>query len=161
MGKQLWTGSEGFCMCINMDTQASKGNTCMQNNRQNQECAGGGLPPGIQMDWKEVKIFKGFAHSQSFNMINVSVWWAQYTFYLFVYYFSIFLPFFLWRHLKTSNSTEIHQGNWSHTSNTDEHQRGRIILKLEIRLFGGFGEQNTKHTFIQGQSLLHWELGEL
>lgn len=61
-------GSEGSGLCINMDTQASKGNTRIQNNRQNQEHAGGGLPPGMQMGWKEVKIIKGLI------ILKVSTW---------------------------------------------------------------------------------------
>lgn len=153
-GRQLWMGREGDSLCLNRDTQASRDSTGPQTNRQNQECSGG------RATWhtdglKRRKIFKGFAPSQSFNVINVSAWWTRYIFIYLCIIFLPFFPFFLWRHLKTSNCTEMHQCNWSHTSKhkwTSKAKNNSRIRNLALFLVW---EQNTKHTFIRGQSLLH------
>lgn len=63
-------------------------------------------------------------------------------YFLFICVLFFYLPFFLWRHSKTCNSTEIHQCNWSHTSKHRWTSKGKNNSGIRIlTLLGGLGNK--------------------
>lgn len=101
----------------------------------------------MQRGWKEVKIRKGLL------ILRVSTWLMSQSGehnIFFTYLCIIFLSsfFFLWRHLKTSNCTEMHQCNWSHTSKHRWTLKGKNNSGIRnLTLLGGLGAKHQTHIY--------------